>query len=92
VHCSLAQNGGELQRVVGVKRPPALWLFLARIRALLHTVAVAGGQQQYESDDCDNAHWLPFSSTTMKSLRFNADGRLTLSAKAGREGLASYCF
>jgi hypothetical protein len=34
------------------ERPPALWLRLANIHALLHPVAVAAGQQQSEGDDC----------------------------------------
>ena len=39
-----AQNVGELQRVVGVERPPTLWLCLVHISALLQTVAVAAGE------------------------------------------------
>ncbi len=44
-----ARNGGELLRVVGVERPPTLWLCLVHI---IQTVAGAAGQQQRESDDC----------------------------------------
>jgi hypothetical protein len=84
-HQSLgARNGGWLLRVAGRKGHQ---LCRPRIVALLYAVAVAADQQQCESDDCYNPHWLPFPSTTTKSLRLDADGDLTQRAKAARERL-----